>query len=180
VQFPPPPLFLYMRLQTPQGVKRRLTPLIAKGLRRIRAGPVCAKKRQQTSVRGPGALPKALPIRYPNTGTWPLSWPLGPSCPRPFAPASSLWSRPPRSECIQSCQAWQTGASDNLKPRCRYTPRGAKRDFAPATLARNVTNREVILRLFLTLIEIAVHRGARLVVAPPGELPRHQPSPPHE
>jgi hypothetical protein len=47
-------------------------------------------------------------------------------------------------------------------------------------LLRHVTNREVILRLFLTLIEIAVHRGARLVVAPPGELPRHQPSPPHE
>jgi hypothetical protein len=42
-------------------------------------------------------------------------------------------------------------------------------------LLRHVTNREVLLRLFFTLIEIAVHR-----VAPFCELLRHQPSPPHE
>jgi len=106
-----------MRLQATEDVRTRLTFQIAKKLRRTRTGPISVRVRQQTSVRVPCALPKALPVRYRMTRSWPSSWPLGPSCQRPFAPASWRWSRPPRSECIHSCLAWRTGASDNPKPR---------------------------------------------------------------
>jgi hypothetical protein len=98
VQFPPPPLFLYKRQQATVSVKTRLTFLMAVGLRRTRTGVIFAKERQQTAVRVPGALPRALPGLWPNTQTWPWSRPPGPTCPRPFVLALSRWSRPQRFE----------------------------------------------------------------------------------
>ena len=71
VQFPPPPLFVYKRQQATVGVRPRLNLLIARGLRRIRIGPISAKERQQATARVPGALPKALPAHYLMTQIWP-------------------------------------------------------------------------------------------------------------
>jgi hypothetical protein len=73
VQFPPPPLFLNMRLQATRAVRTRLNPLIAVELRRTTKGRFSDQKRQPAAARVPRALPKALPGHYSMTRFWPLS-----------------------------------------------------------------------------------------------------------
>jgi hypothetical protein len=55
-----------MRLQPTEGVRTRLTCLSATELRRIRAGAISGKKRQQASARVPRALPKGATSLLPD------------------------------------------------------------------------------------------------------------------
>ena len=91
VQFPPPPLFLNMRLQATDRDITRLKPLIAMELCRTRKRPLSDKNRQPAAARVPRALPKALPGHYSMTLRWPLSWPLGQTCPTQSELRSWRW-----------------------------------------------------------------------------------------
>jgi hypothetical protein len=202
VQFPPPPLFLNMRLQPTEGVRTRLNPVIAKGLRRTRTGPIYARVRQQTSVRVPCALPKALPVRKRLTRTWPSSRPPGPSCPGPFAPASWRWSglrqsdrgQKPVHDWTGSTARTPTAMMPARQPTCRYDADLLDHDlvvvdelidhhtYIPGTAPVGALSRNRHNVVFVTSAAHSrrtnVERSSKTNRGPSVDQPRHQSNPP--